>query len=92
MSIFRELKEMNRTLEEPEIAEETVWNYEVLTPEEKARMDFFVELSDKMESFFDRLEDMLGTFGEGIARLLVRDIEESDHEENEPDENVESCS
>ena len=91
MSTLGELKEMTRTLEEQETAEETVWNNETFAPEEKARMDFFVELSDKMDSFFDRLEDMLGTFGEGIARLFVRDAEGSDYEENEPDEDVESC-
>ena len=71
MSIFSKMSEDLRTLEEQETAEETFRDDEPLTPEEKARMDFFVELSDKTDSFLDALEELLDTFGEGIARLIA---------------------
>ena len=74
MSIFSKMKEDLRALEEQETAEETVLNGEPdepLTPEEEALMDFFVDLSDKTDSFLDALEELLDTFGEGIARLIA---------------------
>ena len=83
MSIFSKMSEDLRTLEEQETAEENVQNDEPLTPEEEARMDFFVELSDKTDSFLDALEELLESFGEGIARLIVPEagkMEESEED------------
>ena len=82
MSIFSKMSEDLRALEEQENTEENVQNDEPLTPEEEARMDFFVELSDKTDSFLDALEDLLDTFGEGIARLIAP-------ETGKPNENAE---
>ncbi len=76
MSIFSKMSEDLHTLEELETAEETFRDDEPLTPEEKARMDFFVELSDKTDSFLDALEELLETFGEDIARLIAPEADE----------------